>query len=476
MVDELAPSDSLNQTIQFINSTEQDEGQRINAQFRLASTHGVGLKPSEPTKGIVIAMVRSSGTDGPNSLLSMNSTETLRNFAKNDEGLSYTENAEGEGSALPYLNDKTATLVETVNTGDIDKQSWTAAISNAAAAINNIIFGDKPANYKAKPPVFKQRRARLPSGTMSHAKDGHTINGLYDSGAQVCVLSSRAAKAWGLLPFDDKRTATAANGGGMVCHGVANSVETFHYGARLVIDFLICDLEGEFDFLIGWDAIQHYSLYLCPRTGQLSGVDFDGNKFTTISQFQYTSIPNAVMAGESEEFTEKASAALKEGMHQQLTHLRTDEYKGQTEKLVTAAEDEYFEAVKTAHNALSESKSASVQAIMSGKWSDDRRFMEEVHPGHAVWKHDPHMQRARDRLLDARCNLVAATKLKSETDEHQLDSGDVFQLNSADHDDWLAQTAEIAQRFGSVITTAAVETFSWARDALNWPNAVAVTH
>ena len=143
---------------------------------------------------------------------------------------------------------------------------------------------------------------------------------------------------------------------------------------------------------------------------------------------------------------------------------------------MTAAEDEYFEAVKTAHNALSESKSASVQAIMSGKWSDDSRFMEEVHPGHAVWKHDPHMQRARDRLLDARCNLVAANKLKSETDEHQLDSGDVFQLNSADHDDWLAQTAEIAQRFGSVITTAAVETFSWARDALNWPNAVAVTH
>lgn len=152
----------------------------------------------------------------------MNSTETLRNFAKNDDGLSYMENTEGEGSALPYLNDKAATLVETVEaTGTIDKQSWTAAISNAATTVNNIIFGDKPADYQAKPPVFKQRRARLPSGTMSHAKDGHTINGLYDSGAQVCVLSSRAAKAWGLLPFDGTRTATAANGGGMVCHGVA---------------------------------------------------------------------------------------------------------------------------------------------------------------------------------------------------------------------------------------------------------------
>ena len=56
---------------------------------------------------------------------------------------------------------------------------------------------------------------------------------------------------WGVLPYDDTRTATAANGGSMICHGVANSVETFHDGARLVIDFLVCDLEGEFDFLIG---------------------------------------------------------------------------------------------------------------------------------------------------------------------------------------------------------------------------------
>eukprot|EP01043_Picozoa_sp_COSAG02_P023386 COSAG02_NODE_1247_length_13644_cov_17.519675_10_plen_180_part_00 len=46
-------------------------------------------------------------------------------------------------------------------------------------------------------------------------------------GAQVCVLSTRAAKEWGLLPFDGERTTTATNGGGMVCHGVANSVETF---------------------------------------------------------------------------------------------------------------------------------------------------------------------------------------------------------------------------------------------------------
>ena len=337
------------------------------------------------------------------------------------------------------------------------------------------LFG-KPADYEAKEPVFKQRRARLPSGVMSHAKDGHTINGLYDSGAQVCVLSSRAAKEWGLLPFDGTRSATAANGGGMVCHGVANSVETFHYGARLVIDFIICDLEGEFDFLIGWDAIQHYKLRLCPVTGQLSGVDFDGNQFTTMSQFQYTSIPNAVMAGECTEFTEEARSALKEGVRSQLAYVNTDEYKEQTVHLVKEAEDGYFEAVKTAHGALSASKEETVQAIMADAWSDDNRFMEEVHPAHEVWALDESTIAARDALLDARSNLVAAIELNRDAEERTEQTEDVFHMQAGGHDSWLAQAAETAQRFGAVVSAVSVETFSWAREALNWPSAVAPTH
>jgi hypothetical protein len=45
----------------------------------------------------------------------------------------------------------------------------------------------------------------------------------------------------------------------------------------------------EFDFLIGWDAIKHYQLRIDPSNGALTGIDYDGNHFTTMSQFQYTS-------------------------------------------------------------------------------------------------------------------------------------------------------------------------------------------
>ena len=47
------------------------------------------------------------------------------------------------------------------------------------------------------------------------------------------------------------------------------------------------DTLGEFDFLIGWDAIKHYKLRVDHVTGALSGTDFEGNKFTTMSQYQF---------------------------------------------------------------------------------------------------------------------------------------------------------------------------------------------
>ena len=46
-------------------------------------------------------------------------------------------------------------------------------------------------------------------------------------------------------------------------------------GTRLLIDFLICDLDGDFDFLLGWNAIQHYGLQVDSQTGQLKGIGGD---------------------------------------------------------------------------------------------------------------------------------------------------------------------------------------------------------
>ena len=53
------------------------------------------------------------------------------------------------------------------------------------------------------------------------------------------------------MPFDGIRKAVAANGGEMMVHGVVNSLECYFDGACLVIDWLIADLDGEFDFLLG---------------------------------------------------------------------------------------------------------------------------------------------------------------------------------------------------------------------------------
>ena len=98
---------------------------------------------------------------------------------------------------------------------------------------------DKPDGYVPKDATFDSQRPRLPVGTMSFAKDGTTIAGLFDSGAQVSCLSARVAKALGLMPFDGVRTAVAAGGGTLNCYGMANSVECYMDGAFLKVDWLI---------------------------------------------------------------------------------------------------------------------------------------------------------------------------------------------------------------------------------------------
>ena len=117
------------------------------------------------------------------------------------------------------------------------KQTFTTASSSLQQCASKVreafvaaVFGEKPDGYVPKAATFNRERPRLPVGTMSFAKDGTTVTGLYDCGAQISVLSTRAAKAQGLFPFDGARTAVAANGQQMQCHGMAHSVETYHDG------------------------------------------------------------------------------------------------------------------------------------------------------------------------------------------------------------------------------------------------------
>ena len=120
---------------------------------------------------------------------------------------------------------------------------------------------------------------------------------------------------------------------------MANGVETFHDGARLLIDFLIVDLDGEFDFLLGWNAIQHYGLNVDPKTGQLRGTDYDGDKFITKSTFVYTSLTNAILAGPGEEFGPAAQAAMRTGITAQLHHVGSTAHAEQlTEQQTTRME------------------------------------------------------------------------------------------------------------------------------------------
>ena len=81
------------------------------------------------------------------------------------------------------------------------------------------------------------------------------------------------------MPFDGVRTAVAAGGGTLKCYGMANSVECYMDGAFLKVDWLIMDLEGEFEFLLGWDAMHHYKMYPVHNTGQMRGTDYNGVKF-----------------------------------------------------------------------------------------------------------------------------------------------------------------------------------------------------
>jgi hypothetical protein len=301
---------------------------------------------------------------------------------------------------------------------------------------------------------------------MSFAKNGATVSGIYDSGAEVCVLSTRVALEMGLLPWDGERDARAANGESMIVHGVANSVETYHDGARLMIDFLITDLDGEFDFLLGWNAIQHYGLAVDSQTGQLKGTDYDGHKFVTKSQFAYTSLVSAMMAGPGEEFSDAAQAALKSGVTAQLNHLQSAEHAEQLAEHTDGCEAKYFGAVRQAHEALHQSAHPAVQHVMQNEWKDDTTFMEQVHPADSVWKHDSSLQKAQSELCETRAQLVAALSLQQQCQTTQVLPASSNAPRQTLGAEYQAAAVEVATRMGQVTQQAATQCFNWARRAL----------
>ena len=151
-------------------------------------------------------------------------------------------------------------------------------------------------------------------------------------------------------------------------------------------------------------------------------------------------------------------------------------YQEQTQELIRAAEDTYFEAVIESHKVLSESTASAVQQVMSTEWADDNRFMEQLHPAHDVWTHDGSTVRTRDKLLDARANLIAATALRNYKGG-SAGSATVAQTtaNEPNNDGWLAYATDTAHCFGQVVSDIALRSFTWARNALKWTNPLAST-
>ena len=58
--------------------------------------------------------------------------------------------------------------------------------------------------------------------------------------------------------------------------------------------------------------------------------------------------------------------------------------------------------MKAAHAALSDSEHPEIEAKMAGEWSNDETFMKEIHPAHAIWRHDEDTAMAKAALTHTR--------------------------------------------------------------------------
>ena len=90
------------------------------------------------------------------------------------------------------------------------------------------------------------------------------------------------------------------------------------------------------------------------------------------------------------------------------SHESSEEYVEAAKHKVQETKTDYFTAVKAAHAALSNSEHPEIEAKMAGEWSNGETFMKEIHPAHAIWRHDEDTAMAKAALTHTRVNLVTA--------------------------------------------------------------------
>lgn len=103
-----------------------------------------------------------------------------------------------------------------------------------------------------------------------------------------------------------------------------------------------------------------------------------------------------------------AQCAIRAGVERQLAFTSTAEYQRVATVQVKEAEQDYFSAVRNAHRSLSASDTLEVKLLMDGDWKDASTFMTQLHPSHAVWRHDENTQMAQNALAVTRAALIAA--------------------------------------------------------------------
>jgi len=349
-------------------------------------------------------------------------------------------------------------------------------------------FPARPADYQPRKPTFSKRRGGIvPTATLTCANNGFQAVGCCDTGAVMCVMNSTTAKKWGLLPYDDVRTATAANGGAMVVHGVANSVEVYMDGHRFTVDFLIADLGGRFDFLLGYDFMRHYRAYPVPETGQLRGYDADGSEFISKSNYSYSRVLDSIEA--SDDASATATKARIEGVKAQLEHELSDEHGDELHKVTAQCTKALKDATRATHKALCESHNATIMQKMDTDWADERTFMSEVLTADMVCSLDVGVDAARQRMVRTKDELVWANSAVDNFESRkraasasrravktERRNADTINAVGTEHPapeytpaTWTEHAMNIAGEFGDIVasTTDAIgQGFLWARSAV----------
>ena len=366
-----------------------------------------------------------------------------------------------------------------VNLEDEDTKAQRSAGTTPTASP----FPARPPGYVPRAPTFdRKRNGIVPTATITCAENGCQAIGCCDTGAVMCVMNTARAIEWDLMPWDGARTATAANGGSMAVHGVANGVEVYMDGHRLVVDFLIADLGGRFDFLLGYDFMRHYRAHVVPETGQLRGTDADGDKFISKSNYSYTRVLDSI--GTDEDAGEVATNALMEGVKAQLAHELSGERRDELCEVLDECTQQLKEATITTHRALCQSKHGTIKAKMAGEWASNTGDEARDRAGELAMVRDVLVCDEINQLDDAvdaakrilhRAAIAAhhAHKMVEEHDERvkarqpSETAAPVMLVQERDTaDGWAEHALNIASEFGDILKTAATAGFQQARSAV----------